>query len=206
MKENEKLLTKFTNKSRWWSKWSDPFVLIFEEPFIPIPKLWTSRSVLGNGVRSRLGSDQDREIRTAQMKEALEFPPYQENPLIKQYSAEYWILGDLMTPQPQRGGSFAKRVFVAEEADVVFVPFIYFLFSQHWVLNCSWDWRRALSGRKWGMRTMSGRGRWWIFLRVLMLGRSLVGEAIFFFVITSNIKTWSILWQTQLRCGMSKLR
>ncbi|KAG7025094.1 putative arabinosyltransferase ARAD2 [Cucurbita argyrosperma subsp. argyrosperma] len=72
---------------------------------------------------SRLGSDADREIRSTQMKKTLEFPPYPENPLIKQYNAEYWILGDLMTPEAQRDGSFAKRVFVAEEADVVFVPF-----------------------------------------------------------------------------------
>ncbi|KAL5559989.1 hypothetical protein UlMin_036200 [Ulmus minor] len=72
---------------------------------------------------SRLGSDADREIRTTQLFETLEFPPYPENPLIKQYSAEYWIMGDLMTPPEQRTGSFAKRVFEVEDADVVFVPF-----------------------------------------------------------------------------------
>lgn len=32
-------------------------------------------------------------------------------------------MGDLITPQELRTGSFAKRVFVPEEADVVFVPF-----------------------------------------------------------------------------------
>jgi hypothetical protein len=53
----------------------------------------------------------------------LEFPPYPENPIIKQYSAEYWIMGDLMTPRELRTGSFAKRVFDARDADVVFVPF-----------------------------------------------------------------------------------
>lgn len=53
----------------------------------------------------------------------LDYPPYPENPLIKQYSAEYWVLGDLMTPQELRGGSFAKRAFDQREADVIFVPF-----------------------------------------------------------------------------------
>ncbi|KAL8167037.1 hypothetical protein V2J09_008536 [Rumex salicifolius] len=51
------------------------------------------------------------------------FPPYAENPLIKQYSAEYWILGDLMTPENLRTASFAKRVLDSSHADVVFVPF-----------------------------------------------------------------------------------
>ncbi|XP_010256252.1 PREDICTED: probable arabinosyltransferase ARAD1 [Nelumbo nucifera] len=73
---------------------------------------------------SRLGSDVDNDIRsTVSSKGKLEFPPYPENPLIKQYSAEYWILGDLMTPEELRTGSFAKRVFDVNEADVVFVPF-----------------------------------------------------------------------------------
>lgn len=57
------------------------------------------------------------------MGKTLKFPPYPENPLIKQYSAEYWIMGDLMTPEKLRYGSFAKRVFDVNEADVVFVPF-----------------------------------------------------------------------------------
>lgn len=48
---------------------------------------------------------------------------YPENPIIKQYSAEYWILGDLLTPERLKIESFSKRVFSAEEADVVFVPF-----------------------------------------------------------------------------------
>ncbi|XP_034679800.1 probable arabinosyltransferase ARAD1 [Vitis riparia] len=72
---------------------------------------------------SRLGSEADREIRRTQMGKPLKFPPYPENPLIKQYSAEYWIMGDLMTPEKLRYGSFAKRVFDVNEADVVFVPF-----------------------------------------------------------------------------------
>lgn len=73
---------------------------------------------------SRLGSEVDNEIRkTLLHKGSQKFPPYPENPLIKQYSAEYWILGDLMTPPELRNGSFAKRVFDAEEADVILVPF-----------------------------------------------------------------------------------
>ncbi|XP_015942458.1 probable arabinosyltransferase ARAD1 [Arachis duranensis] len=73
---------------------------------------------------SRLGSDADREIRSKQLRaKTLDFPPYPENPLIKQYSAEYWIMGDLMTPYENRSGSFARRVFDARDADVIFVPF-----------------------------------------------------------------------------------
>ncbi|KAJ7969720.1 Exostosin family protein [Quillaja saponaria] len=72
---------------------------------------------------SRLGSDADGEIRSSHLGKGLKFPPYPENPLIKQYSAEYWILGDLMTPQELRTGLFAKRVFNVDEADVIFVPF-----------------------------------------------------------------------------------
>ncbi|KAI4320167.1 hypothetical protein MLD38_033673 [Melastoma candidum] len=52
-----------------------------------------------------------------------DLPPYPENPLIKQYSAEYWILGDLETPEGMRSDSFVKRVWDEVAADVVFVPF-----------------------------------------------------------------------------------
>ncbi|KAJ8640018.1 hypothetical protein MRB53_016712 [Persea americana] len=74
---------------------------------------------------SRLGSDADADLRRSLSTPGKkpQFPPYPESPLIKQYSAEYWILGDLLTPEELRGGSFAKRVFSADEADVVFVPF-----------------------------------------------------------------------------------
>lgn len=72
---------------------------------------------------SRLGSDADHEIRSNNLAKGRKFPPYPENPLIKQYSAEYWITGDLMTPQEQRTRSFARRVFDVREADVIFVPF-----------------------------------------------------------------------------------
>ncbi|XP_048331932.1 probable arabinosyltransferase ARAD2 [Ziziphus jujuba] len=83
-----------------------------------LDKYWSS-----SGSDSRLGTNADRESRPTHLPKGLKFPPFPENPLIKQYSAEYWILGDLMTPQEQRFGSFAKRVLDAEEADVVFVPF-----------------------------------------------------------------------------------
>ncbi|OIW06571.1 hypothetical protein TanjilG_03965 [Lupinus angustifolius] len=72
---------------------------------------------------SRLSTDPDSEIRSTHISKTLDFPPYPENPLIKQYSAEYWIMGDLMTPPDLRTGSFSKRVFDARDADVVFVPF-----------------------------------------------------------------------------------
>ncbi|CAL5333581.1 unnamed protein product [Camellia sinensis] len=73
---------------------------------------------------SRLGSESDKEIRSTHLwNKRLQYPPYPENPLIKQYSAEYWIMGDLMTPEELRTGSFARRVFDVGEADVVFVPF-----------------------------------------------------------------------------------
>ncbi|RAL50208.1 hypothetical protein DM860_007882 [Cuscuta australis] len=73
---------------------------------------------------ARLGSEVDNEIRKSILsKRSDKFPPYPENPLIKQYSAEYWILGDLMTPPELRKGSFSERVFDAKDADVILVPF-----------------------------------------------------------------------------------
>ncbi|GAB2271961.1 hypothetical protein Dimus_006789 [Dionaea muscipula] len=72
---------------------------------------------------SRIPNDPDHESGSTLLPQNLKYPPYPENPLIKQYSAEYWILGDLMTPENLRSGSFAKRVFDPMEADVVFVPF-----------------------------------------------------------------------------------
>ncbi|KAK9003122.1 hypothetical protein V6N11_060689 [Hibiscus sabdariffa] len=72
---------------------------------------------------SRIPTDPDHRISTTHISKPAQYPPYPENPLIKQYSAEYWLMGDLETPQEMRAGSFAKRVFDANEADVVFVPF-----------------------------------------------------------------------------------
>ncbi|XP_011038190.1 PREDICTED: probable arabinosyltransferase ARAD1 [Populus euphratica] len=71
---------------------------------------------------ARISSDPDHQVRPRPIKNQ-KFPDYPENPLIKQYSAEYWITGDLMTPEKLRSRSFAKRVFDFNEADVVFVPF-----------------------------------------------------------------------------------
>jgi hypothetical protein len=72
---------------------------------------------------SRISAESDGQIAPTNLLKNLQFPPYPENPLIKQYSAEYWITGDLMTPESSRFGSFARRVFDVNEADVVFVPF-----------------------------------------------------------------------------------
>lgn len=74
---------------------------------------------------SRLGSDVDNQIRLTDSwnNNNKKFPLYPESPLIKQYSAEYWIMGDLITPQELRTTSFARRVSTPEQADVVFVPF-----------------------------------------------------------------------------------
>ncbi|KAK1280655.1 putative glucuronosyltransferase [Acorus gramineus] len=76
-------------------------------------------------VDSRLGVDPDADLRRLIHRTKPDLLPYPENPLIKQYSAEYWILGDLMTPPEiaRKGGSLARRVFDSAEADVVFVPF-----------------------------------------------------------------------------------
>ncbi|KAL1543914.1 putative arabinosyltransferase ARAD1 [Salvia divinorum] len=73
---------------------------------------------------SRIGSQVDNEIRKKiSPKQSDTSLPYPENPIIKQYSSEYWILGDLLTPEELKGDSFAKRVSDYREADVVFVPF-----------------------------------------------------------------------------------
>ncbi|KAK6258017.1 hypothetical protein QUC31_001476 [Theobroma cacao] len=72
---------------------------------------------------SRIPADPDHQIPGTHFSKSTKYPPYPENPLIKQYSAEYWILSDLETPGELRTGSFAKRVFDVSEADVVFVPF-----------------------------------------------------------------------------------
>lgn len=83
-----------------------------------LDKYWSLRS------DSRLGSDVDNEIReNLKHKISQKFPPYPESPLIKQYSAEYWILGDLLPTDELKKDSFAKRVYSLKEADVVFVPF-----------------------------------------------------------------------------------
>ncbi|MCO5595699.1 hypothetical protein L7F22_049745 [Adiantum nelumboides] len=57
------------------------------------------------------------------LTESFHIPPYPDDPLIKQYSAEYWLLGDLMTPGNERSNSMARRVWNSSLADVIFVPF-----------------------------------------------------------------------------------
>ncbi|KAJ0975828.1 hypothetical protein J5N97_017793 [Dioscorea zingiberensis] len=75
--------------------------------------------------------------------------PYPENPLIKQYSAEYWLLGDLETPPEVRSlASVAERVFDLKEADVVFVPFFATLSAE---MELGW-------GRKGGFVKKEGNG------------------------------------------------
>ncbi|KAG2401718.1 arabinosyltransferase protein [Vigna angularis] len=79
-------------------------------------RYWTSFS------DSRLSTDEDHR-HPPSLHPVAKYPPYPDNPLIKQYSAEYWIMGDLMTPPQHRVTSFAKRVLDPRLADVVFVPF-----------------------------------------------------------------------------------
>ncbi|KAM7266203.1 hypothetical protein ACFE04_004100 [Oxalis oulophora] len=68
----------------------------------------------------RLPNDPDADFRSTLLPK---YPPYPQNPLLKQYSAEYWIMSDLESPQSLRKDSFATRVFDWRVADVVFVPF-----------------------------------------------------------------------------------
>ncbi|KAL9678325.1 hypothetical protein QQ045_016169 [Rhodiola kirilowii] len=71
---------------------------------------------------ARVHSDDDAAIRSTINPHSSQHPPYPHNPLIKQYSAEYWLMGDLMTDR-RRNSSIAVRVFDWRDADVVFVPF-----------------------------------------------------------------------------------
>ncbi|KAG7656356.1 Exostosin-like [Arabidopsis suecica] len=83
-----------------------------------LDKYWSSSTP-----DSRIPTDPDHPTRKTHLPKPDTHPPYPENPLIKQYSAEYWIMGDLETSPEKRIGSFAKRVFSESDADVVFVPF-----------------------------------------------------------------------------------
>ncbi|KAG0501938.1 hypothetical protein HPP92_002010 [Vanilla planifolia] len=75
-----------------------------------------------SGPDSRIGTDPDGDLRAflSSAPRRSNPPPYPENPLIKQYSAEYWLLRDLETPEES---SVAERVYDWRNADVVFVPF-----------------------------------------------------------------------------------
>ncbi|RRT46225.1 hypothetical protein B296_00014193 [Ensete ventricosum] len=85
-----------------------------------------------SGPDSRIGVDLDARLRStlANSTEKDACPPYPESPLLKQHSAEYWLLGDLETPEESRGASFAERVYELDDADVVFVPFFSSLSAQ----------------------------------------------------------------------------
>ncbi|KAH9625941.1 hypothetical protein KSS87_020361 [Heliosperma pusillum] len=72
---------------------------------------------------SRIPSDPDHQSGSTRKPINPDFPSYPENPVIKQYSAEYWLLGDLMTNEKLRIGNFVNRVFDLNKADVIFVPF-----------------------------------------------------------------------------------
>ncbi|KAG1327119.1 putative arabinosyltransferase ARAD1 [Cocos nucifera] len=102
-----------------------------------------------SGPDSRIGVDPDADLRadiSTGRRRSLERPPYPENSLIKQYSAEYWLLGDLETPEGLRGTSFAERVYEPDAADVVFVPFFATLSAE---MELGW-------GRKLGFRKKEG--------------------------------------------------
>ena len=70
-----------------------------------------------NSPDSRIGFDPDLDLRVKIKDEKFDPLPYPESPLIKQYSAEYWLLRDLEAP------SSVERVVRVEDADVIFVPF-----------------------------------------------------------------------------------
>uniref|UniRef100_A0A7N0UJA7 Exostosin GT47 domain-containing protein n=1 Tax=Kalanchoe fedtschenkoi TaxID=63787 RepID=A0A7N0UJA7_KALFE len=73
---------------------------------------------------ARIQSREDAAARSGTGWHSLEHPPYPENPLIKQYSTEYWLTGDLVTPDAdRRNASHAVRVYDWRDADVIFVPF-----------------------------------------------------------------------------------
>ncbi|XP_062227491.1 probable arabinosyltransferase ARAD1 [Phragmites australis] len=74
--------------------------------------------MLDNSVETRAPSDPDHPA-------PRNHPPYPDNPLIKQYSAEYWLLASLHTAAASRSASAAAVRVVADwrDADVVFVPF-----------------------------------------------------------------------------------
>nr|TKR74059.1 putative arabinosyltransferase ARAD1 [Populus alba] len=104
---------------------------------------------------ARISSDPDHQIRPRPIKNQ-KFPDYPENPLIKQYSAEYWITGDLMTPEKLKSRSFAKRVFDFNEADVVFVPFFATLSAEMELAKGKGSFRRKEGNEDYQ------RQKWWI--------------------------------------------
>ena len=79
-----------------------------------------------------------------------DFSPFPENPIVKQYNTEYWLLGDLMMPLVPHALSMAERVRATTEADMVFMLFFAGL-------------GKGCSRRRWNlMRTSRGRDNLWI--------------------------------------------
>ncbi|KAI0507241.1 hypothetical protein KFK09_013363 [Dendrobium nobile] len=99
---------------------------------------------------SRINADPDAELRASLAASRRNGPlPYPENPLIKQYSAEYWLLGDLETPARSRAvSSVVERVYDWRNADAVFVPFFATLSAE---MELGW-------GRKGGFLKKEGNG------------------------------------------------
>ncbi|KAK9743331.1 hypothetical protein RND81_03G232800 [Saponaria officinalis] len=91
-------------------------VFIFDLPrsynYELLEKYWTQQPV-----------DPNNQPGSTQLPQNMDYPPLPDNLSLEQHSAEYWLLGDLMTPEISRNGSFAKRVYNETESDVIFVPF-----------------------------------------------------------------------------------
>ncbi|XP_078438229.1 exostosin family protein [Wolffia australiana] len=93
-----------------------------------------------SGPDSRIGFDPDEKLRVSVSRLKKSPLPYPESPLIKQYSAEYWLLRDLEAP------AVVERVGRVEDADVVFVPFFATLSAE---LELGWG-RKGGFGKKEG--------------------------------------------------------
>lgn len=106
-----------------------------------------------------------------------------------------------MTPENLRTGSFAKRVFDSNQADVVLVPFFATLSAEMQLsvnrgvfkkkVTENLDYRR----QKEMIDLVKSSDAW-----IRSGGRDHV------FVLTGCDKPWGIIWQTQLQCGMLKMR
>ncbi|KAK8970922.1 hypothetical protein KSP40_PGU005148 [Platanthera guangdongensis] len=139
-----------------------------------------------SGPDSRISSDPDADLRSS--IGARFPPPYPENPLIKQYSAEYWLLGDLETPAGTRDPSSAvERVYDWSDADVVFVPFFATLSAE---MELGW-------GRKGGFLKKDGNADYGRQREVVDLIRSSnawkrSGGRDHVFVLTDPVAMWHV--------------
>jgi hypothetical protein len=73
-------------------------------------------------------------------------PPYPASPLIRQYSAEYWLLASLLRT-PASASAVARVVADWREADVVFVPFFATLSAE---MELGWGATKGAFRRKEG--------------------------------------------------------